>query len=341
VKIKNYKQIFEDIDNKVYHPVYVLYGEEPYYIDIISNYIENNILSETEKEFNFTVLYGKDTNVQNIISIVKRFPMMANYQVVILKESQHLDKIEELESYIINPVKTTIFVICYKYKKFDNRTKFAKIIQENSILFESNKLYEDQIINWIYEYLKEKKLNITPHACSLIAEYLGNNLSSIANELNKLAINIKEGETITENIVEQHIGISREFNVFELQNALAERNKFKSFRIVHYFTANIKENPIPKIAPMLFDFFVKVMITHTIIKKNNASDREIASEIKVNPYYIKNYKIASKKYTENQLKQIFGILREYDLKSKGVQNTEIYADDSELMKEMIYKIINI
>lgn len=338
MKIKKYKQIIDDVKNQVYYPVYTLYGEEPYYIDLIANFIEDNILTDSEKEFNLSVLYGRDSNVPDLISVLKRFPMMANYQVVILREAQYLDKIEDLESYFEHPLKSTIFVICYKYKKIDGRTKFAKAIDKYTVSFESSKLYENKIPDWICEYLKDKNLNITPTACLLLAEHLGNNIGTIANELDKLALNIKAGESITETHIEQNIGISKEFTVFELQKALSLRNKFKAFRIVHYFAANIKDNPIPKVAPMLVDYFAKVMITKTLIK-SKADNKDIASAIGTNIFYINDYKLAAKNFTDIQLRKCFSILREYDLKSKGVGNTEIHANDGELMKEMIYKIL--
>jgi len=341
VKIKDYKQIIEDIKNKVYYPIYFLYGEEPYFIDLISDYIENNILSEAEKEFNFSILYGKDSNVQDIISILKRFPMMANYQIVILREAQYLDKFEELESYFNNPLKTTIFVICYKYKKLDGRLKIARTLEKNAIYFESAKLYDNQITKWVEEYLKDKKINITPSANILLVEFIGNNLHNIANELDKLILNLKEGEQITDEIIERNIGISKDFSVFELQKTLAARNKFKSLRIVFHFSSNIKENPIPKVVPILLDFFIKVMITKKILKNNiNINDKELSNQINIPFMFVKDYKIGAKNYSEIQLKQIFKLLREYDLKSKGVSNTDIYADDGELMKELIFKILN-
>jgi len=340
VKVKNYKQIIDDINNKVYHPIYFLYGEEPYYIDLVSDFIENNILSPEEKEFNQTVLYGKDSNVFDIITTLKRFPMMANYQVVVIREAQYLDKIEELESYFNNPVKTTILVVCHKYKKIDGRSKFFKTIDKSSVSFESTKLYENQIADWVCAYLRGKKINIEPTACALLTEYMGNNLSHIANELDKLILNIKEGENVSTKLIEQHIGISKEFSVFELQKALAFRNNYKIFRIVHYFASNIKDNPIPKIAPMLVDYFAKVMATRYMLK-NKMPAGDIPAAIGVKPFFVEDYKKAAVNYSELQLRSIFAILREYDLKSKGVGNSDLHANDGELMKEMVFKILHV
>jgi len=267
--------------------------------------------------------------------------MMANYQIVILREAQYLDKFEELESYFNNPLKTTIFVICYKYKKLDGRLKIARTLEKNAIYFESAKLYDNQITKWVEEYLKDKKINITPSANILLVEFIGNNLHNIANELDKLILNLKEGEQITDEIIERNIGISKDFSVFELQKTLAARNKFKSLRIVFHFSSNIKENPIPKVVPILLDFFIKVMITKKILKNNiNINDKELSNQINIPFMFVKDYKIGAKNYSEIQLKQIFKLLREYDLKSKGVSNTDIYADDGELMKELIFKILN-
>ena len=233
--------IIRKLSNKVYQPLYFLSGEESYQIDLISDYIEANVLSEQEKEFNLTILYGKDVDEPTIISHAKRFPMMANYQVVIVKEAQNLKKIEDLQPYIEKPVKSTILVICYKYGKLDKRKGFAKSVEKNGILYESPKLYDNQVAGWISDYLKNQKYSIQPKAAQLLAESLGTNLAKVVNEINKLMINIPRGSEITSEHIEENIGISKDFNVFELSKALELRDRVKATRIVMHFAMNEKD----------------------------------------------------------------------------------------------------
>lgn len=330
-----FNQIITDLKNKIYYPVYFLTGEEPFYIDEISNYIEKNILSEDEKEFNQTLIYGRETDVPTIVSYAKRFPMMSNYQVVIVKEAQQVNKIEELAPYIENPLKSTLLVICYKYKKFDKRTTFAKTIAKNSVLFESAKLYDNKIPDWINTYLKQKGYTITPKASFLLSEYLGTDLSKISNEISKLIINLPENTEITDVHIEENIGISKDFNVFELQKTLGKKNVYKSNQIINYFAANPKENPIYKIIPVLYSFFSKLLIYHQL---KDRSRNNVASALSINPYFVYDYENAAKNYSFEKLSKIISYLREYDVKSKGVGN--ISAKDGELMKELVFKILH-
>ncbi|MCD4727011.1 MAG: DNA polymerase III subunit delta [Pirellulales bacterium] len=328
-------QIITDLKNKIYYPVYFLTGEEPFYIDEISNYIEKNVLSENEKEFNQTLIYGRETDVPTIISYAKRFPMMSNYQVVIVKEAQQVNKIEELAPYIENPLKSTLLVICYKYKKFDKRTSFANKIKKNSVLFESAKLYDNKIPDWINDNLKQKGYSITPKASFLLSEYLGTDLSKISNEISKLIINLPENTQITDVHIEENIGISKDFNVFELQKTLGKKNVYKSNQIINYFAANPKENPIYKIIPVLYSFFSKLLIYHQL---KDRSRNNVASALSINPYFVYDYENAAKNYSFEKLSKIISYLREYDVKSKGVGN--ISAKDGELMKELNFKILH-
>lgn len=330
-----FEQILTDLKNRIYRPIYLLSGEEPYYINEISDYIEKYILDDTEKEFNQTVMYGKDVDIPTIINNAKRFPMMANYQVLIVKEAQDLDKIEDLAPYLDNIQPSTILVLCYKYKKVDGRTSFKKNIEKKGIFFESKKLYDNQLPDWITNFLKQKNYNITPNATKLLADYLGNDLQKIVNEINKLIINVPAQTAITPDIIEENIGISKDFNVFELQKALGSKNIIKSNQIINYFAANPKENPLVKVIIILYPFFNKIL---TYQQLSDKSQKNAASVLGVSPFFIKDFEEASKKYSIEKLFQIISILHEYDMKSKGVENAS--TSDGDLMKELIYKILH-
>jgi DNA polymerase-3 subunit delta len=330
-----FDQIISDLKNKIYYPIYFLAGEEPYFIDVISDYIEEYVLTDTEKEFNQTVVYGLETNVQSIASTSRRYPMMSNYQVVIVKEAQNVDKIEELLPYVENPLSSTLLVICYKFRKLDGRTAFAKKVGTRGVLFESKKLYDNQIGNWIENYLKQKGFTITPKATAIMADFLGNDLSKIVNETGKLLLNIAPGTVISEAHIEQNIGISKDFNVFELQNAIGEKNVLKANQIINYFAANPKENPLVKVITILYGFFSKLLIYHQLADK---SKNQVASAIGVNPFFVGDYEKAARNYNLLKLKMIIGYLREYDMKSKGFEN--VSTSQGELMKELLFKILH-
>ena len=330
-----FDQIITDLKNKVYYPVYFLSGEEPYYIDEIADYIEKNVLSDLEKEFNQSVLYGKDVNAETIISYAKRFPMMSNYQVVIIKEAQDINKLEELASYLDKPLKSTILVLCYKYKKLDKRKAFAKAVATKGVLFESAKLYDNKIPEWINHYLKQKGYSIAPKASILLAEYLGTDLNKIVNELSKIILNIPPTIPITPDHVEEFTGISKDFNVFELQNAVGKKDILKANQIIHYFNTNTKVHSLAVTLNILHSFFIKVFIYHQLSDK---AQNNVASALSVNPFFVNDYKIAASHYNVNKLIQIFSIIREYDLKFKGIDNISISEDG--LHKELIYKILH-
>ena len=330
-----YQDIIIQIDNKVFQPVYFLMGEETFYIDKISDYISKNVLSEEEKEFNQTTLYGKDIDVATIISEAKQFPFGSAHRVVIVKEAQDIRSIDQLELYFDNPLPSTILVICYKYKKIDKRKSFGKNLSKKSVLFESKKLYENQIPAWIKGQLKEKNFNIDENSSHLLSEYLGNDLSKISNELGKLILNIKEGETITAKIIEENIGISKDFNVFELQTAIGKKDILKSNKIIKHFSENPKNHPFVLTLSSLFSYFQKVMIYHSLKdkSKNNA-----ASQLGVNPYFLGQYQLAASNYSMSNLFTIFSYLKEYDLKSKGIQNPSV--PENELLRELTFKILH-
>ena len=332
----DFVQIKESIKQKIFHPVYFLMGEEPYYIDQISELIESHVLTEDEKEFNQTILYGKETDIQTIISYAKRFPMMANYHVVIVKEAQNIDDIENLQDYIENPLNSTILVICYKYKSIDKRKKFAKIIEKKSILFESKPLYDNQLPDWINGYVKTQGYKINPHAVQMIAEHIGNDLSRIANEVNKLFINVTQNKEISCDDVEENIGISKEYNIFELQNALGRKNVLKANKIINYFAHNPKENPIQQVLVMLFSYFTKLLLYHTV--KNKSDKKEVASTLSCPPFYVDDYIKAAQNYPVQKLSQVFSYLREADAKSKGLDI--LTKNDEAIFKELIFKILH-
>jgi DNA polymerase III subunit delta len=333
--ILSFDNILNDLKNKIYYPIYFLDGEESFYIDEISDYIETNVLTDLEKEFNQTIVYGKDTNIPTLISYAKRFPMMANYQVIIVKEAQDLDKIEDLAGYIEHPLTSTLLVICYKYDKLDRRKSIAKTIEKTGVLFESSRLYDNQIPDWIMDYVRKKNYSISAKAAFLLAEFLGTDLSKIVNEIGKLIINIPAGHEITEEYVEKNIGISKDFNVFELQKALGKKDVYKANQIITHFAANPRENPLVKVIPLIYSFFSKILIYHQLPDK---SRNNVASALSVNPFFVQDYQVAAGNFKLNKLILIISILREYDLKAKGVENAS--TPDGELMKELVFKILH-
>lgn len=331
----NYNDIIANLKKRIYHPVYFLTGDEPYYIDAISDFIEENILNEGEREFNQLVIYGRDTNVPTIVSNCKRYPMMASHFVVSVREAQDIDDFEGLEQYLEKPLDSTILVISYKYKKFDGRTKLAKKLKEKGVFFESPKIYDNKIPDWITAYLKGKSASITPKASILLNEFLGTNLGKIVNELDKMLINLKAGVAIDEAIIEQNIGISKDYNVFELQKAIGQKNILKANMIIHYFSANLKENPLLKVIPFLYQYFIKLMIYHQLTDK---SQQNAATALGVHPFTVREYEEAARNLGFDKLTRIISILREYDLRAKGLNNES--TSEGELMREMVYKILH-
>ena len=330
-----FEQILNDLKNKIYYPIYFLGGEEAYYIDEISDYIEKNVLTDTEKEFNQSVIYGRDTDVATIVSNAKRFPMMANHQVVIIKEAQYVDKIEELLPYIENPLDSTLLIINYKYKKIDKRKTFFKRITKKGVLFESPKIYDNKIPAWITDYVRKLGYAITPKACIMLAEYLGTDLGKIVNEIGKLTLNVPVSAEINDVLIERNIGISKDFNIFELQNAIGKRDIFKANQIAGYFAANPKENPLIKTVTILYGYFSKLLIYQQLKDK---SQNNAAAALSVHPFFVKDYQVAARNYNYAKLTRIISLLREYDLKSKGVNNISI--TDGELLKELLFKILH-
>ena len=327
-------KIVNDIKNGKIKPIYFLMGEEAYYIDKLSDYIEENVLSEEEKSFNQTVLYGRDVTMEDIISTAKRYPMMAERQVVIVKEAQDLVKtIDKIESYADNPMPTTVLVFCYKYKTLDKRKKVTKLLDKNGLVFESKKLYENQVGDWIKRVLAGKQLQIHPKAVAMLVDFLGTDLGKIANELDKLAIVLQQGSTITPEIIEENIGFSKDYNVFEFRKAIGERDQLKAYKIAHHFAENPKENPMVMTTTLVFAFFVQLLQYHGLKDKN---PKNVATVLKVNPYFLKDYDTALRNYPMKKVSQIVATLRDTDVKSKGVGANS--QKDADLLKEMLVKV---
>lgn len=330
-----FDEIIGNLQKKIYHPIYFLMGEETYFIDKISDYIADNVLTDAEKGFNQTILYGKELEPHAIMANARRFPMMANHQVIIVREAQNIKKIEELESYVKNPLNSTILVINYKYKTLDKRKTFPKLIDQKGVLFESKKIYDNQLPNWISSYLKNQQYTISPQAAAMIAEYLGADLGKVANELDKLIISLPVGTQITPDHIEKNIGISKEFNVYELQNALGERDLLRANRIINYFGANPSSNPVPVVISSLFSYFSKLLNYQFLEDK---TQNNVASVLQVHPFFVKTYVSAAKNYNIKKLVEIVSILREFDMKSKGLGN--VSASSADLQREMIYRILH-
>lgn len=329
-------KIINDIKAGNIKPIYFLMGEEPYYIDKLTEYIEDNVLSEDEKGFNQMVIYGRDTSVDEIVSNAKRYPMMADRQVVIVKEAQELARtIDKLESYIENPQPTTVLVIAYKYKTVDKRKKWVKLIDKTGVLFESQKLKEYKVGEWVKRVLQGRGYGIEPKAMQMLVEYLGNDLSRIANELTKLEIILPKGSTITPSHIEVNIGISKDYNVFELRKALGDKDQFRAYQIVNYFAQNSKENPMVVVIAQLFSFFSSLLKFHGLKDKSQGN---VAKELGVNPYFVADYVTASKNYPMKKVSGIVSTLRNIDGKSKGVGAANL--TEADLYKELLVKIFN-
>lgn len=330
------KQLTLDIKSKKLKPIYFLMGEEPYYIDKISEFIEANVLTEEERGFNQMVLYGRDVTVDDIVSNAKRYPMMADYQVIIVKEAQDLSRnIEKLAEYAKQPQPSTILVLNYKYKTIDKRKTLYKTLQKSGVIYESKKLYENQVGEWIRRVLSTQEYGISPKAAQMLVEFLGTDLSKINNELDKLKIILSKGTQITPEHIEENIGISKDYNNFELRKAIGERNVVKAHQIINYFSENPKDNPMIVTVSLLFNFFSQLLQFHGL---NDKSPRNVASALKINPYFVNEYVDASRNYPMKNVSAIIGVLRDFDVKSKGVGANAVSQGD--LLKEMLVRIMS-
>jgi len=354
--LKEVNQILLDLKRRIFKPIYFLNGEEAHYIDVISDYIEKNVLEDADKEFNQTVVYGKDTELVSILGLAKQFPMMSEHNVVIVKEAQNLKELnktaggdeegpsaksgangasQQFLNYILHPQPSTILVFCFKYKTIDKRSAIAKALQKNAVFLETKKLYDNQVPEWITDYVKEKKYSIGPKATFLMAEFLGNDLSKISNEIDKLLISLPEGKEITPELIQDNIGISKDYNVFELQDALAKKDILKANRIINHFASNEKDNPAPLVLISLYGYFSKILKYHFLADKSKFA---AAGALGVNPFFVDGYAKAALNYNSMKLKQVFSYLKECDLKSKGVNNSGVTY--GELLKELVFKILH-
>lgn len=336
-KETTYEEIARDLKNRIYKPVYYLMGEESYYIDRISEYIAQTVLNENEKEFNQTILYGADTDIATIINAAKRYPMMSKYQVVIVKEAQGVKNIDELSYYLQKPLESTILVLCHKHGVLDRRKKLAAEIEKVGVLFESKKIKDAQLVGFITSYLKRKSIEIEPKASEMMAEFVGTDLSRMAGELEKLIITLPKGQKrITPEQIEQNIGISKDYNNYELRNALIIKDVFKANQIIKYFEENPKTNPLQMTLSVLFNFFSNLMLAYYAPEK---SEQGIAAQLGLkSPWQSKDYLAAMRKYSGVKVMQIIDEIRYCDAKSKGVGNSSL--GDGELLRELVYKILH-
>lgn len=330
-----FQSILNEIKSGKIHPIYFLMGEESFFIDQISAFIETSVLDETQRGFDQTVLYGKDTTVDDIISIAKRYPMIATRQVVIVKEAQNLSRtIEQLLPYVNNPQQTTTLVFCYKYKSIDKRKALYKALSKSHVVFESNKIYDSKIPSFISGVLQNRNLKITPKASYLLADFLGNDLSKISNELEKLQLVIGATDTITPELIQENIGISKDYNNFELQKAIAQLNRKKAYQIVRYFSENTNQHPMVVTVATLYSFFTKLMTLHTVTDRNPKS---LSRAIGVNPYFLDDYVTAAKNFPMRRISGVFQTLRIMDTKSKGV---DANLKPKDLYNELVFRILN-
>jgi DNA polymerase III subunit delta len=331
-----YEEIMSDLKKRIFKPVYFLAGEEPYYIDLITDFIQEKVLPEQDKAFNQMVIYGDDTNIPTIIDTARRFPMMSTHQVLIVKEAQNLKKIEDLVTYLEKPLLSTILVFSYKYKTVDKRTKLFKMLETHGAYFESPKLRDYQIPPWIERYMMLKGIKVEPGASAMLTEYLGTDLHKIANELDKLVITLPAGKTlITTDLIEKNIGISKDYNNFELQKAIGEKNILKANMIVRYFADNPKDNPLMLTITSLFGLFSKLLTYHYLTDK---SKNNVAGVLKVNPFFVKDYEVAASKYNATKVIQVISLLRTFDLKAKGFCDPG--TDQGDLLKELVFRILH-
>jgi DNA polymerase-3 subunit delta len=335
------EDILKDLKDKKIAPVYFLHGEETYYIDQVSDFIETYALPEHEKGFNQVVMYGKDTSIGNIVNYARRFPMMAEKQVVIIKEFQETPDLRSdeahkvLQKYVESASPTTILVLAHKHKLLDKRKALYKALEKNAIILESKKPYDNEIPKWIENHVRQKQYTISPTATLLLSEFVGSDLTRLASEIDKMLLNIGESKQIEEDLVRKYVGQSREYTIFDLQKSLIEKDILKANRIIHVFAQNPKDNPIIPMITILFQFFSKVLLTH---QASDKSENSLAELLGVHRFFVKDYLAASRKYPLPKTIQIIHFLREADLKSKGVESGSM--QDADILKELVFKILH-
>ncbi|MDI3527213.1 MAG: polymerase subunit delta [Tenuifilum sp.] len=338
--VEAFNRIMGELKNKIYKPIYFLTGDEPYFIDKIAEYIEHNVLSDSDKAFNQTVVYGRDTTVNDVINAARRFPMMSNYQVLIVKEAQNIKNLSDLEIYLKAPLESTILVVCHKLssdgkKSSSKLSGVIKLAKQKGVAFESKKFYDYQIPDWIIGYLSSKGLKIEPVAANLLAEFVGNDLSRLAKELDKLIITLPpETKQVQPVDIERNIGVSRDFNRFELTKALGEANFARAYKIADHFAKNPNANPFVLTITAIYQYFVKILKYHLLPDKNKSS---VAKALGVHEFFVSEYERAAKRYPAGRCVSIIHLLSDYDMRSKGVNNSS--ADHGELLKELIYLIV--
>lgn len=332
-----YEEIARNLKNKVYAPIYFLMGEEDYYIDRISEYILNHILTDTEKEFNQTVVYGADTDIASVINTARRYPMMSKYQIVVVKEAQNLKNLDELVYYLQKPMPSTILVFCYKHGSLDRRKKITIELDKSGVLFESKKLKDTQLPGFITSYLKRRQVEIEPKASEMMAEFVGTDLNRMASELEKLIITLSKGQRrITPEQIERNIGISKDFNNFELRNALIAKDILKANQIVKYFEENPKSNPLQVTLAVLFNFFSNLMLAYYAPEKN---EQGIAAQLGLrSAWQARDYQTAMRRYTGVKVMKIIEAIRRCDVRSKGISNASV--SDGDLLRELVYVILH-
>ncbi|MCQ2294416.1 MAG: DNA polymerase III subunit delta [Bacteroidales bacterium] len=335
---QDYKQLIDNIKAGIFAPVYLITGEENYYIDIVQDYFENNIVDESLRDFDQCVVYGRETVMEDVIATAKQFPMMSQHKLVMVKEAQDIETQshpwEQVADYLEHPHNQTILVFCYRNKKLDKRTRAYKAIDKVGIIVETKQIKDDNLTNWIGTYVNQQGYRISPQGATLIAEFTGNNLSKLANELNKVFINIPAGSDITEDVIERNIGISKEYNSFELQKAIGNRDVVRCNKIINYFAANPKGNSIIPLLGLLYGYFIKIMILH-----QTPNPADAAKMIGVHPYYLKDYQAAARNYSLGKLASCIGYLHEADLRVKGITAVGTFTE-GEILKELIFKIIH-
>ena len=331
-----YEQLIGDLKRREFKPIYFLYGDEPYFIDLVTYYITKNVLTEAEQSFNQTIVYGKDSDAGQVINLARRYPMMSSHQVVVVKEAQELKDFDSLIHYAEHPQPTTLLVINYKYKNPDKRKKVFKALEKSGVSFQSKKLYDNQVPGWISGYASGRNYQIEPKAAALLAEFLGSDLSRIANEMEKLFIATgEEKRNITPLDVEVNIGISKDYNQFELQNALGRKDALKANRIINYFAADPRNHHITMTIASLYYFYSKLLMIHYL---KDRSRQNIAATLKINPYFVNEYEAASRRYSATRLVEIINLLRQYDMRSKGYDGDT--TPMGELQREMIHRILH-
>lgn len=333
-QMKKSKEIIAKLQQKSFAPIYFLVGEkETFFVDKIASYIETHVLSEEEKGFNQQVMYGREVTMEDVLSAAKRFPMMSDYQVIIVREAQNLSReLDKLEAYVAQPQPSTILVFCYKYKKPDGRKKVIGLLKKQAVYYETGPVYDNTIGDWIVENLAEKQYSIVPKASQMLIDFLGNDLSKIYKELEKLMQILPQGSRITPESVEENIGISKDYNVFELTKAIGDKDEIKAFKIAAYFQQNSKNNPLVLTVGQLFRFFQNLLLYHSLADKSNTN---VARELKISPFFVKDYASASKHYPMKKVSKIIAFIKELDLVGKGVSSKS--ASEASLMKEFLVK----